>query len=314
MPLTVENPNTNWINILDDLYKQSSLTGAMDAPAGVIQATQNAKKIKVPRYSAKQGLKNYDKASGYDTGTATLTFDEYELSKDRNRKFVIDRMDNNESLDVAIGTLGREFVKDEVVPEIDAYRFSELVDNANNDNVNERDEDTITDDNVLSIIDGMIADAFDEEIAEEDLLLYVSNTVYKHLKNAADLRNSVMPVEMSNGLVINRKIQMLDNIPVIPVPKGRFITHVDLLNTSDGGFQATEDTGKKINVALVSKSAVMGVVKHEITNVFTPQENQSHDGWAICYRLYHDFFALEAKKEKGIFIDHDDDAINPSGD
>ena len=43
---------------------------------------------------------------------------------DRNRKFTIDVMDNYETSDIAFGRLSGEFIRTQVIPEIDALRFA----------------------------------------------------------------------------------------------------------------------------------------------------------------------------------------------
>ena len=70
------------------------------------------------------GLGNYSRSTGYPAGDVTATWETIKLEQERGRAFAIDRMDNEETLGMAFGTLSGEFIRTQVVPEVDAYRFA----------------------------------------------------------------------------------------------------------------------------------------------------------------------------------------------
>lgn len=60
-------------------------------------------------------------------------------------------------------------------------------------------------------------------------------------------------------------------------------------------------TGKDINFMIVSKSAVAQVVKRANMKIFTPEENQTADGYKLLYRLYHGAWVFNNKTD-GIYL------------
>ena len=68
-----------------------------------------------------------------------------------------------------------------------------------------------------------------------------------------------------------------------------------------GGFVVPASTSYKINFLIVHPSAVIGVAKHVLPRIFSPQQYQQADAWKFDYRIYHDVFVKE-NKVKGIYL------------
>ena len=81
----------------------------------------NGNTIKVFKTSM-DGLGNYDRNKGYTDGEVADFWET--LTRDRGRAFMVDRMDNEETIGMAFGTLAGEFIRTKVAPEIDAYTFA----------------------------------------------------------------------------------------------------------------------------------------------------------------------------------------------
>lgn len=109
-------------NILDEVYKASSLTAVLDGASELVQQGANANELIIPKMSM-DGLGDYSKASGYVNGDVTLTNETVQCNFDRGRMFTIDSMDNIETAGVAFGRLAGEFIRTKVVPEVDAFRL-----------------------------------------------------------------------------------------------------------------------------------------------------------------------------------------------
>ena len=109
--------------LLDEAYKLASLTSKLDTASELIRYTQGSREVVVPKMTL-QGLANYDRASGYVGGEASLTLETLTMNYERGRMFSIDSMDNEETAGVAYGRLAGEFLRSYVVPEIDAVRFA----------------------------------------------------------------------------------------------------------------------------------------------------------------------------------------------
>ena len=105
-----------YLPMLDEVYKDSSRTVVLDNP-NVQFVGGNA--VKVYKTSM-DGLADYSRNGGYVNGAVNGAWETMTLSQDRGRSFQIDRMDNEESLDLAFGTLAGEFIRTKVTPEVDA--------------------------------------------------------------------------------------------------------------------------------------------------------------------------------------------------
>lgn len=105
--------------ILDEVYKAASLTASMDATTKAVDFG-GAASVNVFKTST-VGMGTYSRASGYPIGDVTGTWETLTLGCSRGRSFSIDRMDDEESLGQAFGTLAGEFVRTRVVPEVDAF-------------------------------------------------------------------------------------------------------------------------------------------------------------------------------------------------
>lgn len=98
--------------MLDDVYKASAKSAILDSRTVQFVGANTVKVYK----TSMDGLGNYNRNSGFVSGSATGTWEPLTLARDRGRTFMIDRMDNEETLDMAFGTLAGEFVRTKVVP------------------------------------------------------------------------------------------------------------------------------------------------------------------------------------------------------
>lgn len=94
--------------ILDEVYARESLTSLLDGQTKPVD-NGGANEVKIYKMSV-VGLGNYSRATGYPAGDVTGTWETVKLEIERGRAFNIDRMDNEESLGMAFGTLVGEFV------------------------------------------------------------------------------------------------------------------------------------------------------------------------------------------------------------
>lgn len=112
-----------YIALLDEVYKQASLTADLDSDPTLVKAGANANEIIIPKISM-DGLADYSRNSGYVKGDVTLTNETVTFNYDRGRKFSVDNMDNEETAGLAFGRLSSEFIRVKVAPEQDAFRFA----------------------------------------------------------------------------------------------------------------------------------------------------------------------------------------------
>lgn len=101
----------------------ASLTAVLDGPNDLAQEGANANEILIPKMSM-SGLADYDKQTGYALGDVTLDYETKKCDYDRGRMFTVDAMDNIESAGIAFGRLSGEFLRTQVVPELDTWRLA----------------------------------------------------------------------------------------------------------------------------------------------------------------------------------------------
>ena len=282
-----------FLPLLDEIYKAASLTAAMDALTKPVEFGA-ANEVKVFKTSV-VGLGTYSRATGYPAGDVTGTWETMQLTASRGRAFSIDRMDDEESLGQAFGTLVGEFIRTQVAPEVDAYRFAKYASWSGISTTSEAALGTAA--AVLAAFDAAMTQMDNDEVPAEGRILYISSNLYSLLK--ASISRT-----LGNETSADRRVVALDGVRVVPVPQSRFYTQVTLdagSASNAGGYSKTASTGRDINFLLVHPSAVLQPTKLALPKIFSPDENQTADAWLFQFRLYHDAFVYENKVD-GIYL------------
>ena len=278
--------------ILDEIYKASSLTARMDAKTKPVNFA-GANVVQVFKTDP-IGLGKYDRVSGYPAGQVVGSWETLTLATERGRSFVIDRMDDEETLGMAFGTLAGEFIRTKVVPEVDAYRFSKYASTAS---INAATPATLDANSIVAALDTAKLELDKDEVPSEGRLLYISDTCLSYLEGKVSRF-------LGNENAVDKRVTKYSGMEVIMVPQTRFykgITLDDGATVDAGGYSKTVSTGKDINFMIIHPTAVLQVAKHDSLKVFTPEQNQTTDGWLMQYRLYHDAFVY-ANKLNGIYL------------
>jgi len=288
---------TEYLAELDKVYKYESKTSVLDTPMAAIKQTDNAKTIKIAKM-ALQGLGDYDRSTGYVEGDATLTWEDHTFTQDRARKFNVDTLDNLETANVSFGMLAAEFIRNHTVAEFDAYRMASYSAVAGNS----AEADMSTGADVLAAIDAASEALDDAEVPEDGRILFISNSCYKLLKNSPDVTRFI---GQGNDKAFDRQFKVFDDMEVVKMPKSRFYTAITQHDGSTAGQEAggyiKNVAGKDINFMIIHPSAVIQLVKHTVTKIISPEQNQIRDGWAYYFRAYHDAWAYE-NKVNGIYL------------
>ena len=103
-----------FLPILDGIYKRESLTARLLGANSII-LFNGANKVSIFK-TAMDGLADYSRANGFVGGSVTSGWEDYTLTKDRGVELGVDRMDNEETLGLAFGTLVEQFMRLNVVP------------------------------------------------------------------------------------------------------------------------------------------------------------------------------------------------------
>ncbi len=262
-----------YIDLLDEVYRQAAKSSVLDMSGALVTAGANANEIVIPKYSM-DGLADYKRNSGYVLGDVSLTYENVTYNYDRGRKFNVDAMDNAESAGIAFGSLSSKFIRDRVVPEMDAFRFASY---AGTENIlTSGDSETLTDGvDILTSLTNATNAMDEEEVNETGRILFITPTLLTKAKSVDTSKSK----------------EILDRFSsIVMVPQKRFYTGIDLLDgTSEnelaGGFKKAVGA-KNINYLIIEPSATMQYTKHTVSKVFSPEENQMSDGWAFVYRAY----------------------------
>ena len=277
--------------VLDAQMLASATSAFMEANAGQVKY-DGGDTVHIPEISM-QGLAKYDRDEGFNQGSVTLKFNPYKMTQDRGRTFQLDSMDVNETNFVATaGTVMGEFQRTQVIPEIDAYRYSKISALATAENK----VTTGFTPAVATILEKLEAEITEiqDVVGEEEGLIIVMSTKLRTILNNADKFNRYLNVaEFKNGSV-NTTVKSFNDIPILGVPSARMKTQYvfadgKTANQQAGGFKA-ETGAKDINWIIMPQRAPIAVSKTDKVRIFTPELNQKADAWKIDYRKYHDLW------------------------
>lgn len=276
-----------FLPMVDEIYKEQSVTECLDTTSQT--DVSGADEVQILKIST-TGLGDYSRENGYPQGDVTASWETLQLTEERGKEFSIDRMDDEEMLGVAFGTLTGSFVREQVVPELDAYRFAKY---ASTEGISSAAED-LTADTVLEAIDEATRQMDEDEVPQTGRILFVSSEL-KPLLNSALTRTWTSQGNVSTVLTT------YNDMVVKYVPKGRFYSKTTINDgSSEWGYTKAADA-KDINFMIVYPPSVVQVKKVMIPKIFTPDQNQEKDAWKFQFRLYHDAFVLDNKK-KGVYL------------
>lgn len=276
-----------FLPIIDDIYKNASFTAQLDTPQ-MPGWFGGANEIKVLKAST-TGLGNYNRQTGYPGGDVTATWETMKLSQERGKKINVDRMDDEETLGMTFGYVVGNFMRDHVIPELDAYRFSRYCTKAGGTASGALDKETI-----LAAIDTAGKGMDEGEVPQDGRILFVNTNLKPALSEAIGRM-------LANESAVNTIVNNYNGMPIVYVNPGRFYSQITLNDgTSTYGFTKTATTGKDINFLIVRKDAVVQGVKFSLPKIFSPDVNQEMDAWMFQFRNYHDAFVYE-NKTKGIY-------------
>lgn len=275
-----------YVTLLDEVYKNASLTSVLDGAAELAKQGANANELIIPKMTM-DGLANYSRNGGYVGGDVTLTNETVTCNFDRGRMFTVDNLDNAESAGIAFGRLAGEFIRTKVVPELDAFRFATY---ASISGISAADAAALsTGAAVVAAIRAAVNKLNEDEVPLEGRYLFITPTLYGLIQD----------------LDTTKSKDVLSGLTVVQVPQTRFYTAITQNDgTTDGqkggGYTKAADA-KNINFMLIQKEAVIQFEKHVAPKVITPEANQSGDAWKFGYRNVGIADAYE-NKVAGIYL------------
>lgn len=279
-----------FIAALDEVYSTESKTARLESDSVLVRSTDDGKTWKIGKLTL-QGAGNYSRATGFPQGDVTLTWESFTFENDRGRSFSIDAMDDQEALNLVVANVLSTFLREKIVPEMDAVRFAKYFAGAG---IKTR-ETIATAEAAKAALERDLQAQVDADVPAEGKTIFCSPAIYSLLGN------SVSRVTMNGDGSINQRIKEWDGNAVVQVPSARFNTAVTLADGTTSGQEAGgyTATGKTINYMIIDRRAVVQITKHVAIRAFSPDVNQKADAWKIDYRVYHDAWVLQ-NKTKGI--------------
>lgn len=279
-----------FIPVLDEIYKESSLTSVLDGASDLVQQGANANELVIPKLDM-QGLGDYNRNSGYVSGDVTLTNETVKCNFDRGRMFTVDYLDDLETAGIAFGRLSGEFIRTKVVPELDAFRLAAY---AGASGISKISAGASLADGaaVIAALRAAVSKMDEDEVPATERYLFITPTLYG----------------MVQDMDTTKSREVLENFAsVIKVPQTRFYTAIEQNDGTTGGEEAggyKKGTGAAdINFLIIHKPAVIQFQKHVAPKIITPDQNQAADAYKFGYRNVGIADVYE-NKAAGIYLHH----------
>ncbi len=273
----------SYISLLDEVYKQASLTSDLDGNNALAQETANAGEFLIPKMDM-DGLADYDRKTGYVDGSVNLDFETKKANYDRARKFSVNAMDNQETAGVAFGALSAEFIRTKAVPELDAFRFATYAGKAGKS------------------LSAGLADGAAWMKAVSDATTLMDN---KEVSDNRILFINPAGLQMINDMDTTKSRATLGRFSAIRrVPQGRFTSAIKMFSGKGaevkGGYEK-DSTGKDLNFMIIDRAALIQYTKNLVTKVIDPMTNQNDDAWLFFYHMYGIAEVFDNKTD-GIYV------------
>lgn len=282
-----------YLPLLDEIYKAESKTAILDTAQDRVRWSNDTHSFYLFETDM-VGLGNYYRNGGFVRGDVTASWRQYTPQYDRGRQFLVDRLDNAESMGMAFGTLASEFMRTKVVPEVDACRFAQYAKQASDGM--KTAESISTGAGAVAAIDLGTEKLDDAEVPYEGRILFVNPAMYRLIKNG------ITRMVMNDERDVNYNVEFYNDMRVITVPSGRFNTVCTLAEPEDhddaGGYTAAGDT---INFLIIHPSAIMQATKLANPRIFSPEVVQEADAWQYDFRQFHGVW-VKHMKTNGIYV------------
>ena len=295
MSLNLESISVKMTDELDLAIAQKPVTGFM-ADNNLRGKFVGAKTVMIPAMDI-SGLGDYDRDTGFVSGTVSVSAKPYTLAMDRGRSFQLDREDHDESgiADLA-GQIMGEFVRTKVVPEVDAYVLSKLAGYAyGKGQVVEGTPAT----DAYEMLSAAIATAQNEVGYDEELVAFVDGRMLVALQNSEEISRHLVMNDFKKG-ELHTQVTSLNGVAILPVPDSRMKTAYEFYDGTTAGQEAggfiPATNAKNIGLLLVPRRAASLIKKTEQVRCFDPAHNLKADAWKLDYRLYYDVVLKDSLK------------------
>lgn len=269
MANTVEYEST-MAKALDKVLAAKSKTTKMEAnEADYIYTGGNTFKMAKISFGTNE-VSDYNRETGYPKESVNLALETFHFKKDLGKKFTIDAMDVDETnYQLTMTTVMSEYVRTVEVPAIDKFRFSEIVKLAKQSDKGVKfgahvETYKVAANGALAQLRKSMSEVMTGTgLENEDLDIYMSRTYYNALVGDKDVQKVVNIT--GSSIALNGTTKAVDNTPITVVDD-------DIIGCL---------------YIVISTKAPIAIVKHRISNIFTPAQNPDADAYMGNERCYH---------------------------
>ena len=278
----------NYISILDEVYKNASVTADLTSDASMMRESANVNEVLYPQIEV-GGLGDYDRNSGYTSAGVKLGWKTAKFNYDRGAKLEVDVMDNQESMNLAFTRAGAELQRTRVAPEADAFTFATI---CGFEGITLKEEAFANAVDFLSALIEAKNTMDEDEVPEEGRILYTTPT----LLNGVMALDTTKSREILSAFTVKKK-----------VPQSRFYTAIDLLDgkspSEEAGHYKKAAGAKDVNFMIIHRPAIIKFDKHVASDVIPASLNADADGDILNYRKYGlvDYYK---NKAAGFYVSH----------
>ena len=278
----------NYISILDEVYKNASVTADLTSDASMMRESANVNEVLYPQIEV-GGLGDYDRNSGYTSAGVKLGWKTAKFNYDRGAKLEVDVMDNQESMNLAFTRAGAELQRTRVAPEADAFTFATI---CGFEGITLKEEAFANAVDFLSALIEAKNTMDEDEVPEEGRILYTTPT----LLNGVMALDTTKSREILSAFTVKKK-----------VPQSRFYTAIDLLDgkspSEEAGHYKKAAGAKDVNFMIIHRPAIIKFDKHVASDVIPASLNADADGDILKYRKYGlvDYYK---NKAAGFYVSH----------
>lgn len=266
--MTVQDYAKKYSGKVDERFKaEAKSEGAVNHDYDFV----GAKTVKVYNVGV-SGMNDYGRSGANRYGNVDdldVTSQEMTMKKDRSFTFAIDKMDEDETAGAlnAGKALARQ-IKEVVIPEVDTYRFSEILKNAGTEKV----QASLTKTNIYDEITAATEVQEENEVPLAGREINVTPATFKLMKQSPDI---VLDTEIGQEMRARGVVAMVDDMPVVRVPASRL--------------------GANVHFIVTHSMAAPSPVKLAEYKIHTDAPGIS--GSLVEGRVYYDCFVLNNKKK-----------------
>jgi len=235
---------------LDKQIVAKSTSGWMEGNSGSV-IYNGGNTVKIPKISM-DGLGNYSRSNGFTQGAANLSYESMTMTMDRARSFSLDSQDINDTNFVMnASNLMSQFQATQVIPEVDAYRYSKIAQMA----IAAGKASGAYTPLAATILSALKADIakIQDAVGAIPLVITMSTATLAILESSTEVTRQLQ-VGSFNG-VLGSEVKFVDECPIMEVPSGRLKTSY-LFNDGitagqlGGGFVANSGASQKASLFL----------------------------------------------------------------